>query len=107
MSNSHSPSTIEIVNRNLAVRYARERRFRRLGLAAVLSGFAALIFLMVTIVGDGWRAFQQAVELRGGGGDHGMIFARSRLQRRRYVRPAFQHHQRAAGQALDFQAGYG
>ncbi|MBT8138682.1 MAG: phosphate ABC transporter permease PstA [Gammaproteobacteria bacterium] len=59
MSNSHSPSTIEIVNRNLAVRYARERRFRRLGLAAVLSGFAALIFLMVTIVGDGWRAFQQ------------------------------------------------
>ncbi|MGB5325065.1 MAG: phosphate ABC transporter permease PstA [Pseudomonadales bacterium] len=51
--------TIDIVNRNLARRYARDRRFRRLGLASVLTGIAALVFLLFTIVGDGWRAFQQ------------------------------------------------
>lgn len=55
-----SQSTIDIVNKNLAKRYARERRFRNLGLLSVLSGLAALLFLLFTIVGNGWGAFTQS-----------------------------------------------
>jgi phosphate transport system permease protein len=55
-----SQTTIDIVNKNLAKRYAREKRFRRLGFGSVLIGFAALVFLLVTIVGDGWGAFKQS-----------------------------------------------
>ncbi len=54
-----SQSTIDIVNQNLARRYAAERRFRRLGLISVLSGLAALVFLLYTVVGNGLGAFQQ------------------------------------------------
>ena len=52
-------STIETVNKNLAKRYARERRFRFLGLLSVMTGLAALLFLLFTIVGNGWGAFAQ------------------------------------------------
>ena len=51
--------TLDIVQRNLHKRYARERRFRWMGLGSVLVGVAALVFLLVTVVGDGWGAFQQ------------------------------------------------
>lgn len=53
-------STIDLVNKNLAKRYAKERRFRFLGFASVMLGLAALMFLLVTIVGDGWGAFKQS-----------------------------------------------
>lgn len=52
-------STIETVNKNLAKRYARERRFRFFGLLSVMTGLAALLFLLFTIVGNGWGAFAQ------------------------------------------------
>ncbi len=55
-----SQTTIDIVNKNLAKRYAREKRFRLLGFGSVMIGFAALVFLLVTIVGDGWGAFKQS-----------------------------------------------
>ena len=52
-------STIETLNKNLAKRYARERRFRFFGLLSVMTGLAALLFLLFTIVGNGWGAFAQ------------------------------------------------
>ena len=55
-----SRSTIDIVNRNLAKRYAKEKRFRLFGLASIIAGLAALCFLMVTIVSTGWGAFTQS-----------------------------------------------
>lgn len=55
-----SPSTIDIVNKNLPKRYAREKRFRFFGLLSVMAGLAALLFLLVTIVSNGWGAFTQA-----------------------------------------------
>ncbi|MDG1662569.1 MAG: phosphate ABC transporter permease PstA [Pseudomonadales bacterium] len=55
-----SQTTIDIVNKNLAKRYAREKRFKLLGFGSVMIGFAALVFLLVTIVGDGWGAFKQS-----------------------------------------------
>lgn len=55
-----SHSTIDIVNKNLAKRYAREKRFRFFGLLSVMAGLAALLFLLVTIIGNGWGAFTQA-----------------------------------------------
>lgn len=38
-------------------RYARERRFRFFGLAAVILSAAFLAFLLVTMVANGWRGF--------------------------------------------------
>lgn len=55
-----SQSTIDIVNNNLAKRYAREKRFRFFGLLSVLTGLAALLFLLITIIGNGWGAFTQS-----------------------------------------------
>lgn len=51
--------TITLVEKNLARRYAKERRFRRMGLGSVLVGISALLVLLVTVIGDGWTAFQQ------------------------------------------------
>lgn len=48
------------VEAGLARRYARERRFRLYGLASVAFGLAFLVFLLSTIVGNGWSAFRQA-----------------------------------------------
>ena len=55
-----SRSTIDIVNRNLAKRYAKEKRFRLFGLASILAGLTALCFLLVTFVSNGWGAFTQS-----------------------------------------------
>ena len=41
-----SRSTIDIVNRNLAKRYAKVKRFRLFGLASILAGLTALCFLL-------------------------------------------------------------
>ncbi len=51
--------TIDVVNASLGRRYAAERRFRLLGLMAVLLGLAFVGLLLVSIVSKGWTAFQQ------------------------------------------------
>ena len=60
--NSHSDKrvrTIDRVNASLAERYARERRFRTAGLAAVSLGLLFVSFLFISIVGNGYTAFHQ------------------------------------------------
>ena len=53
-------TTMDLVNRGLAKRYRRERRFRLFGLAAVITSLCFLGLLFVTIGGNGWSAFQQS-----------------------------------------------
>ena len=50
---------IDKVNASLAKRYARERRFRMLGLAAIVLSLLFVSFLFISIVGNGYTAFQQ------------------------------------------------
>jgi phosphate transport system permease protein len=51
--------TIDLVNASLKRRYARERRFRLLGLAAVIMGLVFVGLLFTDIVAKGHTAFQQ------------------------------------------------
>ena len=51
--------TIDIVNASLKRRYAAERRFRMLGMGAVILGLLFVAILFVDIVGKGYTAFQQ------------------------------------------------
>ncbi len=51
------------VEAGLRSRYARERRFRLYGLLSVAFGLVFLIFLLTTIVGNGWTAFRQTAVL--------------------------------------------
>ncbi len=51
--------TIDIVKTGLARRYRAERRFRRSGVAAILGSLVFLLLLFISIVGNGWSAFQQ------------------------------------------------
>lgn len=53
-------TTMDLVNRGLAKRYRRERRFRLFGLAAVITSLCFLGLLFVTIGVNGWSAFQQS-----------------------------------------------
>jgi phosphate transport system permease protein len=48
------------MQRRIRSRYAAERRFRLLGLGAVLLSAAFLAFLLITMVGNGIRGFTQA-----------------------------------------------
>ena len=48
-----------VVRRGLAKRYARERRFRLIGIGAVALGLAFLLLLFGTILGKGYSAFVQ------------------------------------------------
>jgi phosphate transport system permease protein len=43
--------TIDAVNASLARRYAKERRFRRIGIAAVVLGVSFVAILFTSIVG--------------------------------------------------------
>lgn len=55
---------IEKVNASLARRYAKERRFRRMGLSAVVLGLFFVSVLFLDIVSKGYTAFVQThVEL--------------------------------------------
>ncbi|RMG36391.1 MAG: phosphate ABC transporter permease PstA [Gammaproteobacteria bacterium] len=56
--NSVSPS-FEKVQASLARRYARERRFRAMGLGAILLGLSFVAILFITIIGNGYTAFWQ------------------------------------------------
>jgi phosphate transport system permease protein len=56
--------TIDIVQQGLAKRYRAERRFRLYGLTAICIGLLCLAILFISIVGNGYKAFQQTyVEL--------------------------------------------
>jgi phosphate transport system permease protein len=47
------------VKAGLAKRYARERRFRRMGLGAVITGLVFISLLLISIVSNGYSAFWQ------------------------------------------------
>ncbi len=47
----------DAMQRRIAKRYRAERRFRRLGLAAVVTSAAFLVFLLVVMVGNGAAGF--------------------------------------------------
>jgi len=47
------------VEAGLGRRYRQERRFRLFGISAVVLGISFLAFLLVTVVGNGYTAFQQ------------------------------------------------
>ncbi|NEV63844.1 phosphate ABC transporter permease PstA [Thiorhodococcus minor] len=51
--------TIDVVNASLKRRYAKERRFRRLGATAVALGLAFVVLLFADIILKGYTAFQQ------------------------------------------------
>ncbi|MCG8616233.1 MAG: phosphate ABC transporter permease PstA [Desulfobacterales bacterium] len=63
MNGSGKPKvrTMDIVNKGLARRYKRERRFRRLGLSAIVISLAFLSLLFVSIIANGYTAFQQTM----------------------------------------------
>jgi len=49
----------EEATKRLKARYASERRFKLIGLAAILFSLAALVILLTTIASNGFTAFQQ------------------------------------------------
>ena len=51
--------TAQTIRRSLARRYREERRFRRWGMAAVLAGISFVSVLFISIVGNGYTAFEQ------------------------------------------------
>ncbi|MDX1708545.1 MAG: phosphate ABC transporter permease PstA [Desulfobacterales bacterium] len=51
--------TLDIVNRTLSKRYRAERRFRIYGLLAILASMVFLSLLFISIIGNGYTAFQQ------------------------------------------------
>ncbi|RJQ62405.1 MAG: phosphate ABC transporter permease PstA [Desulfobacteraceae bacterium] len=51
--------SIDTVKTGLAKRYRAERRFRRLGLAAISCSLIFLAILFISIVGNGYTAFEQ------------------------------------------------
>ena len=50
---------IDIVNKGLSRRYAAERRFRFYGLTAICASLLFLLLMFVSIIGNGYSAFQQ------------------------------------------------
>ena len=50
---------IDIVKKHLAVRRRAERRFRRMGLAAIIASLFFLAILFVSIIGNGYSALFQ------------------------------------------------
>jgi phosphate transport system permease protein len=64
MSNSHAAGappkrTIDLVNASLKRRYARERRFRLVGLAAVIMGLSFVGLLFADIIARATRPFSR------------------------------------------------
>ncbi len=53
--------TMAIVQRGLTKRYKQERRFKRMGLAAILFSLLFLVFLFSSIFLNGYKAFYQTV----------------------------------------------
>ncbi len=59
MTRSTSIHNSETAIKRLAKRHRRERRFRRLGAAAIGIAIASLLWLLVSLVGTGYTAFYQ------------------------------------------------
>lgn len=55
----NKPSTLDLVNKNLAKRYRAERRFKTYGIAAILFGLSCLVLLFTDIISKGHSAFLQ------------------------------------------------
>ena len=55
----HTPTTMEIVSRGLSKRYKREKRFKMLGLSAIVFSLLFLLFLFSSIFLNGYKAFYQ------------------------------------------------
>ncbi len=53
--------TMDIVNKGLARRYKRERRFRTMGLAAIIASLTFLSVLFVSIAANGYTAFERTM----------------------------------------------
>ncbi len=51
--------TLDVVNRGLGKRYRAERRFRLYGLLAIIASLIFLSLLFISIIGNGYSAFQQ------------------------------------------------
>ena len=51
--------TIDVVHQGLGKRYRAERRFRLYGLSAIILSLLCLTILFISIVGNGYKAFQQ------------------------------------------------
>jgi phosphate transport system permease protein len=51
--------TLDIVNQSLAKRYRAERRFRHYGLGAIILSLCFLSVLFISIISNGYTAFQQ------------------------------------------------
>jgi phosphate transport system permease protein len=60
LSNGTPQSTMDIVQRNLGRRYRSEKRFRLIGLFAIVSSLLFLALLFVSIVAKGYSAFRQS-----------------------------------------------
>ena len=59
LTRSGRSRTIDIVNRGLKRRYRAERRFKIYGIVAITLSLAFLALLFITIMGNGYSAFQQ------------------------------------------------
>ncbi|MEE4243289.1 MAG: phosphate ABC transporter permease PstA [Desulfopila sp.] len=53
-------TTTEIIERSLQRRYRAEQRFRRFGIAAIMTALLFLFFLFYSIISNGYPAFQQS-----------------------------------------------
>ena len=63
-NNKNQSRTIDIVKQNLAGRYRSERRFRLMGLSAIVASLFFLSFLFVSIIGNGYSAlFQTFIQI--------------------------------------------
>ena len=56
--NDHE-ARLDLIKSRLRMRYAKERIFRFSGIAAILAALSMLVMLFVTIIGNGYTAFQQ------------------------------------------------
>lgn len=50
---------LRLIKSRLKMRYAKERIFKSLGIAAILAALSMLVILFTTIIGNGYTAFQQ------------------------------------------------
>ncbi len=59
------PKAIDVVQKGLAKRYRAERRFRLMGLAAIIASLVFLSFLFISIIGNGYSAlFQTFIQIQ-------------------------------------------
>jgi phosphate transport system permease protein len=60
MSDRPAPTRTPAFEKRLRQRYAAEKRFKALGLGAILMSVTVLVFLLITMIGNGIGGFQRA-----------------------------------------------